>query len=630
MDYKGLILDSFQVDAINSIKKNFSVVVSAPTGCGKTVIADFVIEQELKEKRGKRVIYTAPIKALSNQKFHDFKKEFGKEKVGLMTGDEVINPTAQVLIMTTEIYRNMVLVKDESVKNISYVVFDEIHYINDIERGYVWEESIIFSPNNVRFLCLSATIPNAKELSEWMAKIKKQDVDTIIYTKRPVPLKKMFYEESLGITDLETIKRMRNAVPYPAFFRKKRQRVPIYKKPSHLRLVELLGDEKTPVLFFCFSRMTCQKYAQQMANKSIKTNLDTIKLISQKLRSAPKEISLLKTTVVLKEILPKGIGFHHAGLIPILKEIVEELFCKGMIDVLYVTETFAVGINMPAKTVCFDDLRKFNGVNFGFMTTKEFFQMAGRAGRRGMDLVGFVVLMVSYRTFDYEKIKKITSKDIEPLHSQFRLSVNTVLNLLKRHSKQEIDLILEQSFFSFQKRGTDTIKRTYKNIVNKLKKLDFLEENLILTRKGEFASKIFCDEIEFTEMFATNFWKKLTTYEIALIIAVMVYEEKRKDEFYGSVSSAIERSLVSKSASIIGKKANHINDMSSIVYPIFAGKSFFEMLKKTSMDEGDLMRLFSQLTDRLQQLIRAADDYELRQRLESCLGTIKGFIKDIY
>ncbi len=627
MQFNGLTLDIFQVDAIKSLSKNNSVVVSAPTGCGKTVIAEYLIEQEL--KKNKRVVYTAPIKALSNQKYRDFSSQFGKEKIGLMTGDEVINPTAQIIIMTTEIYRNMVLVKDESVQNISFVVFDEIHYINDIERGYVWEESIIFSPETVRFVCLSATIPNAEEFSRWIEKIKNHKVDTIIYTHRPVPLKKLFYAEDLGFAELEKIQAMKKAVPYRKVFRKKGA-LPRFPLPNHLSLVSLLGEEKTPILFFCFSRMTCQKYAEQLAKKTNKTNLDSIKLINEKLKTVPREVSMLKTTVILRETLPKGIGFHHAGLIPVLKEIVEELFSKGMIDVLYVTETFAVGINMPAKTVCFNDLRKFNGINFSYLNSKEFFQMAGRAGRRGMDLVGFVVSMIDYRFFDIERIRKITSKDAEPLQSQFRLSVNTVLNMIKRHSHEEIDKILEQSFFAFQKSSTSTVKRTYKNLLGRLKKLDFLDEQLRLTEKGDFASRIFCDEIVFTELFSTGFWKKLTTYEITLIIAAMVYEPKRNARFYKNVSSTIEHRLETSTLGILGKKAKQIANMSSIVYPIFSGKSFFEMLNNTSMDEGDLMRLFSQILDRLQQLLRAADDYELRQRLESCLSTARDFIKDIY
>jgi len=192
MQYKGFTLDKFQEDAIKAINNNESVVVSAPTGSGKTLIADYIIEKDL--KKGIRVIYTAPIKALSNQKYKEFSKLFGEENIGLLTGDIVINSRAPILIMTTEVYRNMSLVDDITLEDVSYVIFDEVHYINDYERGYVWEESVIFSKDHVRFICLSATIPNADQFASWISTIKKHKVAVNHHTKRNVPLNKQFYD----------------------------------------------------------------------------------------------------------------------------------------------------------------------------------------------------------------------------------------------------------------------------------------------------------------------------------------------------------------------------------------------------------------------------------------------------
>ncbi|MCK5322477.1 MAG: DEAD/DEAH box helicase, partial [Candidatus Aenigmarchaeota archaeon] len=212
MEYKGLKLDRFQEEAIDSIDKNHSVVVSAPTGSGKTLIADYIINKYI--KKDIRVIYTAPIKALSNQKYKEFSKDFGEKNVGLLTGDIVRNPGAPILIMTTEIYRNMALVDDPMINEVSYVVFDEIHFINDIERGYVWEESIIFSKPHVRFLCLSATIPNASEFADWIQSIKKHNVDVIKQDKRNVPLHMNFYDTEQGITTLEHIRDVNDSQQY--------------------------------------------------------------------------------------------------------------------------------------------------------------------------------------------------------------------------------------------------------------------------------------------------------------------------------------------------------------------------------------------------------------------------------
>src|SRR3989338_5628937 len=204
MEYKGMTLDKFQEEAIASIDKNHSVVVSAPTGSGKTLIADYIINKDV--KNGIRVIYTAPIKALSNQKYKEFTADYGKDKVGLLTGDVVINPGALILIMTTEVYRNMALTNDKMVEQVSYVVLDEIHYINDIERGYVWEESIIFSKPHVRVLCLSATIPNAEEFARWIEAIKGHEVVVVRHDERPVPLHVNFYDAELGVTSLKNLK----------------------------------------------------------------------------------------------------------------------------------------------------------------------------------------------------------------------------------------------------------------------------------------------------------------------------------------------------------------------------------------------------------------------------------------
>jgi len=233
MEYKGLTLDKFQEDAIRAIEHNKSVVVSAPTGSGKTLIADYIIDRDF--KKGIKVIYTAPIKALSNQKYKEFKRSYGEENVGILTGDTQKNPDALILIMTTEIYRNMVLSNDPFIEGISYVIFDEIHYINDIERGYVWEESIIFSKPKVRVLCLSATIPNAEEFARWIEAIMGHEVVVVKHSERPVPLHVNFYDAELGITTLKNLKDHSEIPNYNKVMGKRiRQK---HKSPSHIELI---------------------------------------------------------------------------------------------------------------------------------------------------------------------------------------------------------------------------------------------------------------------------------------------------------------------------------------------------------------------------------------------------------
>ncbi|HIG93439.1 TPA: DEAD/DEAH box helicase [Candidatus Woesearchaeota archaeon] len=639
MHYKNFTLDPFQEEAINAIDKNYSVVVSAPTGSGKTLIADFIIEKHKDDPV--RIIYTAPIKALSNQKYKDFSKEYGADKIGLMTGDMVINPNAKILIMTTEIYRNMAISKDDDLKDIAYVIFDEIHYINDVERGYVWEESVIYSNEKVRFLCLSATIPNAQEFSNWIQAIKKHPVKTITSTKRSVPLEHWFYDYELGIATLEKIKEAKEVPSYRKVMggrKKERERVPL---PNHIELIKELGKDKLPCLFFHFSRHACQQKAQELARRNFfPRNSKIVEIMARKLSEAPSEVHKLASLRILKETLPQGIGFHHAGLLPVVKELVEDLFTQGLINVLYVTETFAVGINMPTKTVCFDSLRKFDGFNFRNLNSKEYFQIAGRAGRRGIDKIGYVVSMIYRPSFNYHEVKHITSKDVDPIKSQFKLSVNTVLNLIEQNTPEEIEYILRLSFFSYQKFGTKydqvptgVLLSRYTSIVRKLEKYQYVAEGK-LTSKGHFAAKIFADEIAIGEIFATDFVENLDEYQILLLIGSLVYEGRENDQFK-KVPANEQLSMVKKKISkndYLGmeKKFLMIPQINSLILPLYEGKSFFDLLEMSTWLEGDLIRFLAQILDRIGQIKKASNDYRLVQKMNNCKGYVEKTLEGIY
>jgi len=639
MNYKGFTLDKFQEDAIKAIDNNHSVVVSAPTGSGKTLIADYIIGKYL--KKGKIIIYTAPIKALSNQKYKEFSEDYGEENVGLLTGDIVRNPTAPILIMTTEIYRNMVLIKDPMIDLVSYVIFDEVHYINDIERGYVWEESVIFSKKSVRFLCLSATIPNAKQFADWIHTINKHPVDVVVQTKRNVPLHKFFYDSELGICSLDQIRDVVNITEYSGYGRRreKGRQVARVKAPDHVQLVRKIQD-KVPCFFFAFSRKKCQESAEQLAKAKIfKFNSEIIQFIHQKLKGVAPEINNLKSTRILRKTLPYGIAFHHAGLIPIMKELVEELFSKGLIKVLYTTETFAVGINMPAKTVCFQSLRKYDGVNFRFLNSKEYFQIAGRAGRRGIDEQGFVYVMMDRRDFDYTKLNKIVLKDVDPIRSQFRLSVNTVLNLIKLHNQKEIDEILCKSFHTFQKYGRKfnligkgVFYHRFNNIRKKLLKMDYAVDDH-LTWKGDFSSMIYADEILIGEIFATNFYKNLSEMHLLLLLACICYEPRRATKFYKEYDMKMVRELQKKIYNHKflkkDKRFKEMHKLTALIDPCYHGKNLFDIMKNTNLLEGDLIRFFRQILDRIGQIKKATSDEKLKFMLGNCQHLVIESLKEI-
>lgn len=631
MKFKGLTLDKFQVQAVEAIEANHSVVVSAPTGSGKTLTADYIIDRDV--KTGKRVIYTAPIKALSNQKFKDFKEAYGEENVGILTGDVVINPTACVLIMTTEVYRNMILVEDPIIADISYVIFDEIHFISDPERGYVWEESIIFSPPHVRFLCLSATIPNARDFAKWISTIKDHKVVVVSHNKRVVPLQHLIYDETRGICKLDDIKKL---VDFERKQSKRKRKNMFYRAPDHRDLIrELKKGKLLPCIYFAFSRALTQKLAEETGRKfdflNRKEREQVIHYVRKKLTDP--NLKKMTTTKKLRELLSHGVAFHHAGVLPQLKDIVEHLFGMGLIKVLYATETFAVGINMPAKVVCFNSLEKFDGQNFRYLNSKEYFQLAGRAGRRGIDRFGKAIAMVDRRFIDIPKVKQFTSADKDPLVSHFKIGDNTILNMVERHADEQIDIILRSNFQFYLKYGAEAFKQRRQNPLkgvftkkkNRLTKKGYIEGEK-LTEKGKFATHIFRDEVLITEMFWGNFVDRLDTYQIMLLIGTICYEGKRGDRFEKMPAGPLTKKLIKQVEKDPFLKNKIDTAKMKRIAPVIShwhdGGEFIDLLDLCNKQEGDLIRLFRQMLDLITQIRKASTKIELNQKLDDCIHLI--------
>jgi superfamily II RNA helicase len=439
--YRGLTLDRFQEQALDAIDAGKSVVVAAPTGTGKTLVADYLVDKAMQE--GRRIVYTAPIKALSNQKFKDYKELFGAENVGIMTGDVVLNPDAPLLIMTTEIFRNQVITNDPSLEWVSHIVFDEIHWLNDEERGTVWEESIILAPSHMKVLGLSATIANAQQLVEWIGTIREEEVALIEENRRIVPLEYLYFSKDTGL------------VTYDQLWKYYRDRIksrqddegPLFAPTRHLDLIRTIQKQYLPSLYFVFSRRQCADKASELA--SIANYLKPSE--RQKVEEAfhqhfGAEEEWSASTRLLMRLASKGIAFHHAGLLPAQKVIVEELFLQRLIHVLYCTETFSVGINYPVKSVCFDSLNKFDGRNFRPLANHEFFQMSGRAGRRGIDERGYSFALIELNYMEKSPPPRFNINRLEPLTSQFKLSYNTVLNLQATLTLEQIELYFQKSF----------------------------------------------------------------------------------------------------------------------------------------------------------------------------------------
>lgn len=454
-------LDPFQNEAIRCLENNQSVLVSAHTSAGKTVVAEYAIALSLREKR--RVIYTTPIKALSNQKYREFLKEF--EDVGLMTGDVTINPTASCLIMTTEILRNMLYRGSEVMREIGWVIFDEVHYMRDKSRGVVWEETIILLPDFVHYVFLSATIPNARQFAEWICCLHKQSCHVVYTEYRPVPLQQYIFpvgaENLYLVVDVNGnfFEEQFNAAmhqlqvkPY-SFGDKKGKKDILRGHADCCKIIRLIMQNgSAPVIVFSFSKKECEAYAAKMTEVDFNSDEEK-KLVEEVFTNAMNvladEDKKLPHVVNALPMLKRGIGIHHGGLLPVLKETIEILFSEGLVKVLFATETFAMGLNMPARTVLFTNPRKFDGHDHRWITSGEYIQMSGRAGRRGLDDRGIVILMVD------KKMTPSVGKEMirglpDPLNSSFHLTYNMILNLLRVEGLDPKHM-LSRSFFQFQK-----------------------------------------------------------------------------------------------------------------------------------------------------------------------------------
>lgn len=460
-------LDPFQDTAISCIDRDESVLVSAHTSAGKTVVAEYAIAQSLKASQ--RVIYTSPIKALSNQKYRELQAEFGD--VGLMTGDVTINPDAGCLVMTTEILRSMLYRGSEVMREVGWVIFDEVHYMRDKSRGVVWEETIILLPDNVHHVFLSATIPNAMEFAEWVCKIHNQPCHIVYTDFRPTPLqhylfpsggdgihlvvdeKGSFREENFQKA-MVSIGNSNGDDPGSTASKKgKTWKGGVKDGQSDIyKIVKMIWVKKyNPVIVFSFSKRDCETLAMKMSKLDFNTDEERemlTKIFDNAIQMLPEDDRELPQIKHILPLLKRGIGIHHSGLLPILKEIIEILFQEGFLKVLFATETFSIGLNMPAKTVVFTSVRKWDGVGFRWVSGGEYIQMSGRAGRRGLDDRGIVIMMIDEK-MEPQVAKGMVKGVADRLDSAFHLGYNMILNLLRVEGISP-EFMLSSSFFHFQ------------------------------------------------------------------------------------------------------------------------------------------------------------------------------------
>ncbi|XP_057669557.1 SKI2 subunit of superkiller complex protein isoform X1 [Diorhabda carinulata] len=558
-------LDVFQKLAILQLEQHNHVFVAAHTSAGKTVVAEYAIA--LSQKHMTKTIYTSPIKALSNQKYRDFKDKF--EDVGLITGDFQINPKASCLIMTTEILRSMLYCGSDITRDLEYAIFDEVHYINDRERGHVWEQVLIMLPAQVCVVLLSATVPNTLEFADWLGRTHQRKVYVVNTHQRPVPLKHYLYTGKGGSTrdnrfmilnadewilngynTIDSSHLIYNSLIVNFSYSKAKESISNvqqknpYQKPGQEKtlwsglIAHLKKNDLLPVVAFTFSRLKCDNNAANLTSLDLTTQKEKAYItlsFNRWIRCLKEPDQNIPQIMKMRDILTRGIGVHHSGILPIIKEIVEMLFQQGYIKLLFATETFAMGVNMPARTVVFDTVRKHDGKEVRDLESAEYIQMAGRAGRRGLDAEGTVIILCKQGVPQEVNLKRMMLGKPNSLVSQFRLTYGMLLSLLRVESLS-VEGMMSRSF-----READH----QKNMVEIKKKLVKVE--------GEM--KDLC-----RQQISSYLHPLVKFYEIASF-----YLNVRKQIMNAVLSSPKVQKILNPGRLIVITQKNHINKLAMIL-----------------------------------------------------------------
>jgi len=634
--------DPFQVQAAEMVEMGKSVVVTAPTGTGKTLIAEAAIHLSL--SYAKRVFYTTPLKALSNQKFRDFGQIYGSERVGLLTGDNVINHDAPIVVMTTEVLRNMIYTGTD-LTAVDAVILDEVHYLQDRFRGAVWEEVIIHAPPHIRLVCLSATVSNAEEFTGWL-RTRRGPTELIIEDQRPVRLERWWsvwdrFERDVHLLPLY-IESSGGMKPNPAITRllaRRSGRRRRFSTPDRVSVVDHLAFlDLLPAIYFVFSRVGCDDAADRVVSSGSRlTDAEERAEIRRRAEEGTNHIGDADLRALGYDRwlarLEKGVASHHAGLVPAFKELTEQLFCDGLIKLVFATETLSLGINMPARTVVIDRLSKFTGEGHELLLPGEFTQLTGRAGRRGIDTVGHgVVLHSPYVPF--ERIASIARLGSHPLRSSFRPTYNMLVNLVANYSRKQAEHLLSASFAAFQDRrinrprpkkqkrpprsgGSPLLDRFHRSR-RLLEELGYLKD-WKLEPKGEALRVVYSDiDLLLVEAIVQRVFSGLEVPELAALLSTFAFEPRRdEDEFEGWPTEGLERAwepLGHLAEEVFSAEERHRLPLTRPPHPGFVrsaydwadGVDLDELLDSNPLKAGDFVRTTRTVFDLLRQVGDAA------------------------
>ncbi len=638
--FKGFDLAPFQRRAAGALDAGRDVLVAAPTGAGKTLVAEYAIHAAL--ARGRRAIYTAPVKALSNQKFRDFRADAVLADAGLMTGDVTVRPEARVLVMTTEILRNTLVEDPSRLQDVGAVVFDEVHYLDDPERGSVWEETLLFLPAGIVIVALSATIANLGQFAAWLERARGKPVEVIEETKRPVPLKNFLYHPQAGIFPPARLKPVRER-----FLENKRNREYRLRDDGPL-FRDIIERGELPILCFCFSRRLCESKARKAARGAQLLSEEERERAEALWATAQAEFGFdprRGPLADLKKMTMRGVGAHHAGMLPLNKELVERLFTAGLLKLLFTTETFALGINMPARTVVFDSIAKFDGVDFDWLRTRDFMQMAGRAGRQGMDEVGLVYAVLEYDDVVDAPIHRILSGAVEPILSRFDLGYGTLVHLHGIAGAEAAADLWDRSFAAWQardhsKQREEHNRRTTRALLDKryafLRAMGYVEGERDVLPRGRTCLHLHGHEIHLTELLFEGVFEDADPASLCGLVAAVLHEGRRGDEFWRNALRPM-RGLLRRATEVIERARDAEVDaglaaslkpldeaMTPAIYEYALGRPFEELERFTNAAPGDFVRTARMTVQYLRHLRKVAElsDSPLTARLDEAVGCL--------
>lgn len=705
-------IDEFQHKAFSHVESGKNVIVAAPTGAGKTLIADYAVELVLKTDG--RIFYTTPIKALSNQKFRDLVIKYGQENVGLLTGDSSINSTAPVVVMTTEVLRNMIYAGND-LSSLRCVVLDEVHFLQDKFRGAVWEEVIIHLNLDVQLVCLSATVSNADQLTSWIDEVRG-DTALVVETKRPIELQNYYMVGERSSSKATLVKVKKGSKVNSDCFKfdiannrgrgrgqrghkgKQRKR---WETPKYLEVILALADKNLlPAIYFKFSRRGCDEATNSIVKSgfsvSSKSDRERVKkIIDENIVGLTEQDKVILKYDDFEAALLAGVAAHHAGLIPAFKKIVELCFNEGLLKVVFATETLALGINMPARTVVIDKLTKFTGETHEFLTPSQYTQLTGRAGRRGIDTIGAAVILWSPFIEFREVADLVLSKDFE-LKSSFRPNYNMAANLVTKYEPEKARQLLGMSFAQFRtdeqiiineqslsklnrRKGklkqnlgkSNKSSRDHRRIekieieIQKTRKgnkklkgtlvlhfdrvIELMEnrghiQNWQLTNSGNKLSSIYHEsDLLITEVLQANLFDGLNPAELAGLVSVFCYEERRKEKLdsppwfpskdlkdrFGKILK-IHASLSRQEArSRIDVTRTPDAGFMATAHAWSAGGALDDVLEDEDMPAGDFVRTTKQLIDLLRQISIVSDDASTRKVASQSVESIRRDIIDV-